>query len=88
MWQYVLNISQHFTPLRENDARQTAALTVLTRTPHNDGRRQVLKMATWFSVGSLLGWGYWRQPPRQDHAIHTELRFAHLARHRQCDECR
>nr|CDS58330.1 Anti-FecI sigma factor, FecR [Serratia symbiotica] len=68
-WQYVLNISQHFTPLRENDARQTAALTVLTRTPHNAGRRQVLKMATWISVGSLLGWGYWRHTPLRNQVL-------------------
>jgi transmembrane sensor len=51
------NISQRFSPLRENDKRQTAALTALTQQTPGTGRRQVLKMAAWISVGTLLAWG-------------------------------
>ncbi|MFD3224160.1 FecR domain-containing protein [Rahnella aceris] len=62
-WQYVLNISQRFSPLRENGERQAAAFTALTQRTHNAGRRQVLKMAAWISVGTLLAWGSWPHTP-------------------------
>ena len=66
-WQSVLNISQRFQPLCESEARKTAALTALTHTSHHAGRRQVLKMAAWLSVGSLLGWSTWRHTPLHQH---------------------
>lgn len=68
-WQCVLNISQRFSPLRENDQQQTAALSVLTQRAHNAGRRQVLKMAAWVSVGTLLAWGSWRHTPLRSQVL-------------------
>lgn len=68
-WQYVLKISQRFTPLCESDARKTAALTALTHAQHNAGRRQVLKMAAWISVGSLIGWSTWRHTPLRNQVL-------------------
>ncbi len=68
-WQYVLKISDRFMPLRENETRKTAALTALTRTPHNAGRRQALKVAAGLSLGSLLGWASWRHTPLRDQML-------------------
>ena len=62
-WQYVLNISQRFMPLRENDGQKSAALTALSQLPEDAGRRQMLKMAAFISVGSLLGWAGLRHTP-------------------------
>lgn len=68
-WQYVLNISQRFTPLRENVGQQAAALTALNQTSHNTERRQMLKIAAWISVGSLLGWASWRHTPLREQVL-------------------
>lgn len=68
-WQCVLNISQRFSPLRENDKRQTAALTALTQQTPGTGRRRVLKMAAWISVGTLLAWGSWRHTPLRNQLL-------------------
>ena len=68
-WQYVLNISQRFSPLRESSEQQTAALTALTQYTHGAGRRQMLKMAVWISVGTLLAWGGWRHTPLRNQLL-------------------
>lgn len=78
-WQYVLNISQRFSPLRENGERQAAALTALTQRTHSAGRRQVLKMAAWISVGTLLAWGSWRHTPLRNQVLawHADYHSPH-----------
>ncbi|MGE9552856.1 FecR family protein [Erwinia amylovora] len=78
-WQYVLNISQRFSPLRENSDRQAAALTALTPRTHNAGRRMVLKMAAWISVGTLLAWGSWRHTPLRSQVLawHADYHSPH-----------
>ena len=78
-WRYVLNISQRFSPLRENNERQAAALTALTQRTHNAGRRQVLKMAAWISVGTLLAWGSWRHTPLRNQVLawHADYHSPH-----------
>lgn len=68
-WQYVHNISQRFSSLRENGSRQTAALEALTLTSHNAGRRSMLKIAAWISAGSLMGWGSWRYTPLRNQVL-------------------
>lgn len=68
-WQHVQRISQRFTPLRETDARKTAALTALTAKSGHAGRRQVLKMAAWMAIGSLAGWSTWRYPPLRNQML-------------------
>ncbi|CAK9886258.1 MAG: Protein FecR [Candidatus Erwinia impunctatus] len=62
-WQYVLDISQRFASLRENDAQQMASLTALTQRSHNTRRRQLLKAIAGLSVTAAMSAGCWQFTP-------------------------